>query len=40
MKKEKYDSPSIEPIEIEPTDVITISIGDNEIGAGDGSTFF
>ena len=41
MKKEKYDTPCIEQINVEPSDVIDISIGsDNEIVAGDGSGFF
>lgn len=41
MKKETYASPDVELIEIKPSDVISVSVGsDNEIDAGDGSTFF
>lgn len=41
MKKETYDTPYIELINVEPGNVIGISIGsDEEIVVGDGSGFF
>lgn len=41
MKKETYDTPCIEQIKTEPSDILDISIGsDNEIVAGDGNGFF
>ena len=41
MKKETYGTPCIEQIDVEPSEVINISIGsDEEIVVGDGSGFF